>query len=144
MQSPILALVPSVVTSQLPSLLLAPILVELGNVVAHYFLRPVADGLTGFDTASMLISAAVVFYSAWVVARRTSLKIVAAALAGVLVWVFSVLVVLGLTTLRPSAGGLALDVVQGYILSTALLVPLVIAIAAIGGIAGKKRARGSG
>lgn len=120
------------------------LLIEAANFFLHRLLRPTDAGATLVDTVSLTITAAITFAAGWMIVSRRIGGIALAILAGVLIWAFSNLVL--------SAGSAVLDsafkgsgdpeqrlVVRGIVTGALLLLPVAIAIAAVGGLFGKRQ-----
>lgn len=116
---------------RLLSMLWIPLLVELINVVVHHVLRDNSQGINWIDGASLMVSAAVVFFSGWTVARRLNrwgATIVAALLIWAC-WAIAVMLLIGVETILGAAP--AGTVIQGFMLSAFLSIPAVIVVSLI-------------
>jgi hypothetical protein len=118
-----------------------PFVVELLNVVVHYLLRDNSEGVNWIDGVSTVVTAAVVFFVGWTVARRLR-RLEPAVLAALFIWISSTLLVIALISIK-SAKQVDLLVIKGFVFSALLSIPIVVVISTIGAIAGK-RAQPSG
>ena len=118
-------------------LLRLPLAIELANVIIHRLVRAESQGTHWIDDVSLAITAAVVLYVGWTVARTLD-RVGLAILGALLVWgcsVTAVTVLMGaklvLQDLASSETGLL--AVKGFLFSALLIVPVV---ALLSGIAG--------
>jgi hypothetical protein len=113
-----------------------PLLIELANVLVHHVFRGDSDGIQWLDIIGIGITAAVMFFAGWTVARNLN-RWGSAILAALLVWFCSVLAVVVLMvvesilqTSSPRPDNLL--VVKGFLLSALLSIPVVIVVSAMG------------
>ncbi len=126
------------------SMLRVPLALETANVLVHRIAHWTYLGNTYVDTASSFVSVAIVFYAGWVVSRLTR-RIVKAIFAGLIVWALSLSLVallmameiLFATGLRAGESAAA---IAGLMLSSILILPAVIAVAAIAALIARRGA----
>ena len=119
---------------------------ELMNVIAHYFLRDNSSGIHWIDLVSFGITAAVVFVTARTVSRNLN-KLALGIVAGLFVWICSVVFVILISAIKPTpalTAGEPTEGIVGLLISAVLTVPLVIAVSALGGALGRRRHGQSG
>lgn len=122
------------------SVLWIPLLIELVNIVAHRVLRDSSEGLHPIDAISLAVTAVVLFYAGWMVVRKLN-RITWALLSGILIWICSTVLILVLMGAEPFIATqetrMAQEAKLGLLLASLLSVPVVLAISALGAIAGR-------
>jgi hypothetical protein len=125
-------------------LLRVPLTLEAANLLVQHLLHWMNLGNAYIDTAVTLLSGVIVFYAAWLVSRATR-RISQAVLAGFIVWAFSLALTVLLMTisvffeaaLPPGEGATA---IAGLMLSSLLVLPVALAIAAIAAVIARRPA----
>jgi len=123
-------------------ILRVPLLLEACNVLLHRIVHWTVAG-DYVDTISTVLSVAIIFYAGWIASRATQ-RFVSAVFAGLIVWAFAAALVMLLmtvevlfnTSLRSGEGSMA---IAGFVFSSLLVLPVVIAVTLLAGLAARKR-----
>lgn len=126
------------------AMLRVPLALEATNIFLHRLAHWNNLGSAYVDTASTLISMAIVFYAAWLASRR-SWQVSQAMAAAFIVWAFSLVLVATLVAVElylvtPMPPGQASAALAGYVLASLLVLPVVILVAVIAAQIAKRSA----